>query len=699
MRLVRRLVKLLVLAYALYPAAMAETAHYRLQSVTTPRPSVVTEFTWSGPSTGEGQWTFLEAVKADGSRFRVWLRHGDRGHPEPYRYILQEGNARPREYRHALSGSALLPSAAPGILFPSYSDGRAHYLGHTYVRQSGNAPNPPPAPSDPVAVHLRPDLLIGPAHNTRAIDDRRRWDESDYELRRFTRDEYRELADAGVTCVHIDAEQAPWAEELGLFYWGAGAQLPFPEMLYRSQYLGPVMFLDEPAVGTRDHVIRPRLAKDTAFRAAIQPETVLEAFREHFHQSADRNSHAYMRILAGRKDVDLGDLRFTQSNLYTWETMPSTAVHQLTQDPLSPAAFVYEPAGRIGTRRTVPEMNMVYGTQLPPSDPRSLLNTIYGFLRGAARVANKEWGVSIYGAVQRNDAPFWLTYAYDLGATRFFYWDTYQLAMVPYREVLALSRHLRNHADSNPRPSLASLRRAGEVLILLPPGYDLGHVFMGKGLLWGIPELHLERLNSNGVKHRTVMSNFFQEIERCHRLEIPFDLRWDLPGLPMDGYREVVRVRADGRVEVQTGARKTLLESARRVERAGGPAPELSVRLNAAEGQPLQVTATATVASKSAELYYTTGADPNGVYHNAMVAWELYGPEAPDYRYLQPNRMRPLVTGDSRGALVEMRFAIDRPGNYRLRASTTDVVGRSTVVWTRLTISPGPSGLRLEIPR
>ena len=70
----------------------------------------------------------------------------------------------------------------------------------------------------------------------------------------------------------------------------------------------------------------------------------------------------------------------------------------------------------------------------------------------------------------------------------------------------------------------------------MPPGYNLGHVAMGKGSLWGIGELNLERLNRKGVKYRTVMGNFFIEIERCIRLGVAYDLLWDVEGLQLSGY-------------------------------------------------------------------------------------------------------------------------------------------------------------------
>ncbi len=60
--------------------------------------------------------------------------------------------------------------------------------------------------------------------------------------------------------------------------------------------------------------------------------------------------------LALLQDLDLGDMYLRQENLFTWETMVSTAAYQLSQDPRVPEAIVFEPPGRIGTRRTLPEM-------------------------------------------------------------------------------------------------------------------------------------------------------------------------------------------------------------------------------------------------------------------------------------------------------------------------------------------------------
>ncbi len=693
---------------------MGSVSHYRHERNEGLRGSVVKEFTLSlgrveRGSPGNRQWVNLTATKASGEQFAIWLLSA--GYPPSSlesarktttRYIVQEGSERPREYKNPVTGEAVLPSSgAWEHLFPraidSASPVRARYLGHNYVRESiTERPSVPPA--DTRIIELRPDLLVGPASNTRQKDETRRYDGSDYELTRLTQNDYREMAGAGISCVRVDAEQAGWAHELNLHYWGDGGKLPYPELLYRSQYLGPSLYLDEPAVTTRDHEIRPRLERDEAFRKSITPRDAFELFRGHFAKVVQQNTTAIVKTLASRPDVDVGSMQFAQANLYSWETMVSTAAHQLSQHPRVPEAMVFEPPGRIGTRRTIPEIDMTYGVQIPPDDPKALPAIIFGFLRGAARLTNKSWGVSIYGAVQPADTFWWLTHAYDLGATRFHFYDSYQLACVPYGEYIALARHLRNHARSNPLRDLDRLRRAAEIAILLPPGYNLGHVFLGKGILWGVGELNLERVNPAGVKYRVVMSNFFQYIERCLQQGIAFDLLWDIPGMQLSGYREIVRVREDGKVEVEVDGKRTFLSSPRLVRRAKGVPPSLDVTMaSKSESAAIDITALARVVEKSSPVYYTLGADTEGVYHNAKVAWELYGPRDEDYLFLRPDNLKPRVREIVKATEIEATMRISRPGNYRLRASTVDTAGRTTVVWLRFSVRTDPNTKRLRL--
>jgi len=475
-----------------------------------------------------------------------------------------------------------------------------------------------------------------------------------------------------------------------VFYWGIGAeQVSYPECLYRSNYLGPILFLDEPAVCTRDHVIRPRLKENPEFRKTITPQAVLEEFKKYFHQAKYQGApSALIRGLAARPDVNVGDMDFLQQNLYSWETMISSALYQLGEgEGGPPSSMVFEPPGRFGTRRTLPEMNMAYGCQIPVDDPKNLIGIIYGFLRGAARLTDKGWGTSIYGQVDRADAPWFLTYAYDLGAQHFFFWDSARLACVPYGECLALARTLRAHAETHPDRNMQKLKQAAEVAILLPPGYNLGHVYMGKGNLWGLGELNLERLNREGVKYRTVMGNFFTEIERCIRMGVAYDLFWDIEGHRFTGYRQIVRVREDGKVEVTVDGKSTLHDGPRSPSRPEGVPPQLDIELSTQTGKaPLQITARAFLTRGSSDVYYTLGANSKGIYRNVMVLWELYGPEEEDYRFLGGENREPRILDEGTRAEVEIQFAIRQPGKYRLRAATADLAGRTTVVWKSIAV-------------
>jgi hypothetical protein len=688
------------------------TAIYRHESDGSIPGSVVRTFTLAlGPVEKKNntnfQWLGLQAAKSNGEKFNVWILT-DRYPPADLtaarkttaRYILQEANEKPLEFRHQVTGEAVLPSlggwqhlfprAIGSVSSKSLIAKKIKYLGNIYLLDKLEDSKKMSLPAEIEILELLPDVLIGLPHNTKQKDQTRRYDDSDYELIRLTKNDYDDMIEAGMNCLRVDKEQAGWIDRRNVFYWGIGGdQVNYPECLYRSNYLGPILFLDEPAVCTRDHVVRPRLRKEQKFRESITPQIVLGEFKKYFNNAKYQgNPTALLHGLSARPDVDLGDMQFLQQNLYTWETMISTALHQLGEgNSAPPCAMVFEPPGRIGTLRTLPEMNMAYLCQIPGDDPKNMIEIIYGFLRGAARLTNKEWGTSIYGQVDRADASWFLTHAYDLGAKLFFFWDSARLACVPFNECLALTRNLRAHVESHPYRELRKLKNAAEVAILLPAGYNLGHVYMGKGNLWGLGELNLERVNSEGVKYRTVMGNFFTEIERCIRMGVAYDLFWDMEGYDFSGYREVVRIRKDGKVAVGVDGKKTLHSGPRIPDRPAGNPPRLVVELPIEAGKaPLEISARAILVEGSAPIYYTLGADPKGIYKNVKVFWELYGPKEEDYRSLLNWDQEPRVYDEGARTYVDIKFKINRPGKYRLRAATVDMAGRTAVVWKNIIV-------------
>lgn len=651
------------------------------------------------------QWMQVEAIKESRETFRVWMlcsaypsRDRRSAKRQILRYLFQPADTPIIEYRHQRSGSAILPTTgAWSFLLPWTEKGedpfstpakKIFYLGHAYQltsRKQGKELSGPPASQ---IVQLNPELLIGVPHNTRQKDATRRYDESDYEYAPLTQADYQEMIDAGLNCLNVDAEQAKWVQLEDVYYWGlTGRELAYPEDLYRSNYIGPAIFFDEPMVGTRDRVVRPKLQTDPELRKQYTPATFFEDFKKLYHHTKyEEAATLLLKGLADRQDVDLGEMQFLQQNIYSWETMVSSAAYQLGEGHASPPyAMVFEPPGRFGSRRILPEWNMCFDCQFPVNSPKNLIDVIYGFLRGAARLEDKEWGVSIYGGVDRADSFWFLTHAYDLGATLFFYWDTYQLACVPYPEVLAMTRHLQAHAKNFPERDLAKLKKAGEVAILLPPGYNLGHVQMGRGNLSGLAELNMERTNRHGIKYRQIMSNFLLEAERCLRLGVEADYFWQLEDLDLSDYREVVTVLETGQVRVVANGQVQILNSGRTPERPAGTAPQLSIAVNIDSTlRPAVVTARAQVIPGSAPIFYTPGADKKGIYHNHYVLWELYGPEPEDYSNLWQETWKVAVSEKADHTEVEIKFNLERRGRYRLRAATADWAGRSAVVWQEM---------------
>ncbi len=651
------------------------------------------------------QWLRLDGVKTNQERFTIWILSS--GYPSTTvekdeqsikRYILQEGNRQAVEFRHEYTGEAVLPALGGWEhLWPRpvgngdsiLVSNRMRYLGNSYTLENRTSSDFIPCPSEIHVLELLPDALIGVPHNTKQVDDTRRFDDSDYELVRLTRADYDEMIDAGMNCFRVDREQADWLIYRPVFYWGLqGKDIRYPEELYRSAYLGPTIFLDEPGVHTRDHVIRPRLREELEFRKSITLDFCFDQFKQLFAKAKNEgNPTALLRGLAGRSDVDIGEMEFLQKNVYSWETFVSTALHQLAEQKNGPPdAIVFEPPGRIGSRRTLPEMNMTYQCQIPVDSPKNFIDIIYGFLRGAARVTGKTWGTSIYGSVDRDDAFWFLTHAYDMGAERFFFWDSHRLACVPYSECLALARNLRNHIESHPHRDLERLKQAAEIAILIPPGYNFGHVHMGRGDLWGVGELNLECCNQYGVPYRAVMNHFFIEIERCLRLGIAFDLFWDLDSFDPSGYREIVRILEDGTIAVEKDGRRTILSHPRVPMRPDGAPPQIGVSISkSTDDVPTTITAKARLTEGAAPIYYTPGSNEDGVYINQKVLWELFGPEEEDYHCLShPFEYEKNQTLKENTA--DIQFRIDRPGTYRLRAAVCDVAGRTSIAWRIITI-------------
>jgi len=291
------------------------------------------------------QWLQLNAEKENRQTFSIWIFAS--GYPSGSleiaqenisRYILSKSDSNPVEFTHQNTGNSVLPNTgAWKYLLPRSENGeepvkslerKVRYLGHEYQLDSREQSDIQYAPKETITIHLAPDLLIGVPHNHKVKNETRRYDESDYEYVELSKENYSEMIENGMNVFHVNAEQVRWIENDNVFYWGIGGEaVSYPECLYRSNYIGPAIFFDEPMVHTRDHALRPRFKADPSLRKTITPQLFYEEFKKEYHKAKyERSPIQLLKSLAQRKDVDIGDMDFLQENVYSWETMVSSAI-------------------------------------------------------------------------------------------------------------------------------------------------------------------------------------------------------------------------------------------------------------------------------------------------------------------------------------------------------------------------------------
>lgn len=692
-------------SWAQVPGRPGDVGVYRYPAGDSVPSSLVTrlELRW-GPKHSEAQWSRMDAYKADGRRFRVWLltrnspaRTAGQEESPIKRYLFQEGGEKPVEYQNQFTGNAVLPShgfwshqlpkapdiAQSGFVFPP----KVFFLGHAFDLESVGIEEPFKIPLAKL-LRLPCDLEIGAKRDRRDRREARRFDGDPVDLTRYEPADYPERIGHGQTTFNVPADQVGFVRRESVFYCGDDPlSMRYPECLFRSNYLGPSPdFIDEPAART-SFALQAALKEGRPPASELTISRVLERFRAEFEKAKGASGSIQLqKVLASRPDVSLGRMKGSLWDVWSWETLISSGAYQLcATGEGGPAAIVYE--GREAANRDLPLFNSSTGAQFSTADAQAWLDMVYGMLRGAARLSGKRWGISIYGQFERAEAYRALCYGYECGASFFLFWTGARGHHVPYEEQLAWSRFIREYARQHPDRDVGRLRKMAEVLIFFPAGYTL----LSKEPMWWLPPLHYEKKNKHGLKYREVLARVAAEIERCYREGVCYDLAWDWEGFwrngsndlktpELKGYREVVRVCEDGRVIVQKGSREKVFYEPRWPRRPKGKAPVLKISLSKEEGKaPMTLVAHAEVTEHQSPVHFTSAHDEKGVWRNTKVIWQLYGPGPDDFAQLSERH-------DAKTGLLPLE--LNKAGVYRLRASVVDRAGRSTVRWKRIAVKP-----------
>jgi hypothetical protein len=468
------------------------------------------------------------------------------------RYILRTLDpAETLDYRDAHTSAALLPPwrdfergfiphPAKGANLQQAVPETLEYLGHILTLQHAgrNVPWPswdnmqyPDRKGGAKILPLDRELLVGTGRNFKDAERRRLPQEpkrQNYTYVPFTGDDYTTMIEAGINLFAIALDQERFVRAQPVFYLretDRNAPISYPAYLYRSNYLGLQMFMDEPSilmVGDKNINTKLRYFSDAA---ALLEKRVRERYE-------GRGSYGAFQLESGLEvqGINLGDMRVEQCDYPSWETLYETTFYQMAGGL---AGLVHE--GRYQLEPFNKAMARWTGVERAYT-ARDLLRYHYAFLRGGTRPFRKHWGTAVYGQMDPKIAPEAVTLAYDMGARYVWFWTSDHDHHVPWPEQLALARTLKEHASRHPRPSLFGPPPELDTAIVIPYGY-----FLSFENLWWVRVLDKEGQNEASQKYRRLMKRAHDAVREALDRGEDFDITVD-DGREIKSYRRVVRV-------------------------------------------------------------------------------------------------------------------------------------------------------------
>ncbi|MDM8007617.1 MAG: hypothetical protein QUV05_15870 [Phycisphaerae bacterium] len=448
------------------------------------------------------------------------------------------------EYRNVHTGKALLPSwgdfARHFIPHAARGTGRqrglpntCEYLGHVLTLRNVSKKDLP-AWEKVTVLNLDPELLIGTGRTFKDKEGHRlpqHPERRNYTYIPWTKEDYVTMVEAGHNYFALTPDIGSYLHTQPVFY-RAEASVQYPADLYRSNMLGPVMFIDEPTcIMTGDKEVINLLHFATDATALVTKRVRAEA---------EHAMYSYESTL--RKGINFGDMRLSQPDFASWETRYETAFYQLAGGT---AGIVHE--GRYQLGEFNEHLKASTGTDRRMT-AEQMYRYYYAFLRGAARHFNKDWGTSIYGQADPKITPLAIDMAYDMGARYIWYWTSDHDHHMPFPEQLELTRSLRKHIAAKPRPSIRTARPTLDKAIVVPYGYVivLESPTGRKNAwdLWWVREMDAEGKNEASQRYdrlrKTVLVEVFKSLDANEEFDIIHD-----DGAEITGYRNIVRLKAE----------------------------------------------------------------------------------------------------------------------------------------------------------
>ncbi len=512
----------------------------------------------------------MEARAAGETRFSIYLQMGPEADPAAFlrasdfrRYIFHPAGEDPIEFVDANSGAALLPRFGfCEYLLPrgdAESDGgfpdSLECWGLPFHRDSGEWPLvEAPAPEEVRRLRLDPEVLVGTARSIRddgtgmhPIDPSDGGSSPrDYRYVPLAPDEYAKMIEAGMNLFRVFSEDLPHVIDESVFFVMHEGLEQHPDLLYRSNYLGAVMYMDEPAA--RAFAKRMFEEFDDPREAAT---TLLELTRGRFVGDGGYGSGFLEKKLKGA-GWNVPHRGTFVADFPVWEGIAGAAWYELEAGP---GGWCHQ--ARYQPDRFRDTVRSGLGIDFPASTEACVLFH-YAQFRGAARHFGARWGVGIYGQMAPEAARVAFPLAYDRGATWFLLWTSDRGHHVPWEQQLEYVRDLREYMERNPRGGRAvDHLRGARAAISVPWGYALDRFAIGasgrvrEGRIWRSERLELDANNRARTPHRTVLAAAMTEAVRLLEGGEEFDILFLKPGERAVGYDRLLRVMIDGSVRAE----------------------------------------------------------------------------------------------------------------------------------------------------
>ena len=521
-------------------------------------------------------WWRLEAHAGDDRRFtveiltsRLHFLHPGSPAVNVRRYLLTPPAGSPIEYVDAGNGDALLPrlgffahltpraSAVDDADMPFFRAGE--WLGKPLRRVDQGTGAAEVRVDDVRRLVLDDDVLIGTSRSFRNRDPGRLYepvadwqrDGPDYDYVELDGDDYAAMIDAGFNIFRVPRGHLDWVVDEPVWFLVRDGFDARPDVLFRPNFFGAVMYMDEPAIRA--------MAFDGMFRHFTDPrkaaETVVDLTRGRYHGDGGYGRGNLQKLLAS-EGWDLGDMELLQPDYPVWETVASACWYEMEAGVAGWCMEGrYQPAWFAGLLRD--ELGVDF-----PADAEATIRYHHAFFTGAARRFGARWGVAVYGQMDPQASELVLPIAYDQGATYFWFWTSDHAHHVPFDEQLAHARALRHHVAEHPRRQGAGRAPGARVAVALPWGYLGDHYQLhhytryaddfDQGRLWWSREMEMSDDNGHGATYGQVLAAAAAEAAALLRRGTAFDFIFLRPGEPAPaGYDEVRRVYETGKVVVE----------------------------------------------------------------------------------------------------------------------------------------------------